>query len=239
MRKRTIPGKHIDASHVVDQLCEKWGPLSDAQRQLIADHLILRTYDSKEIIYQNGDVPSTLFICVEGIGYITRETKKRQRILSLIGPGDLFGFPAHFASGVYYSTAYCRRYSSLIATLPYEVLDRLLSESATTSLYFAKHLASLLAVSDIREEMLTQKHMRGRLAHTLLYLHWKFGCEADGMTLRIRPTRSEIGDLSNMTTSNVIRTLSQFAKEGLIVTEGKHILIPAPEKLERLSEDEE
>jgi CRP-like cAMP-binding protein len=90
-----------------------------------------------------------------------------------------------------------------------------------------------LAISDTHSEVLTQLPLRGRLIQSLLYLDGKFGTDADGHSLSIQITRAELGELSNMTTSNAIRTLSQLASEGLVKTEGKKIMLVDKEALKK------
>lgn len=70
-----------------------------------------------------------------------------------------------------------------------------------------------LGMSDTRTVNLTQKHIRGRLAESLLMLKDNYGMEEDGITLSIYMAREDLANLSNMTTSNAIRTLSCFADE--------------------------
>ena len=56
------------------------------------------------------------------------------------------------------------------------------------------------------------------------------------MTIKIYLSREDIANLSNMTTSNAIRTLSSFAGEGVIGIDGRKIRIQELPKLERISE---
>ena len=48
-------------------------------------------------------------------------------------------------------------------------------------------------------------------------------------------SREDIANLSNMTTSNAIRTLSTFASEGVIAIDGRKIKILDKVKLDRIS----
>ena len=48
-------------------------------------------------------------------------------------------------------------------------------------------------------------------------------------------SREDLANLSNMTTSNAIRTLSQFATERLITIDGRKIKIIDEEKLKKIS----
>jgi uncharacterized transporter YbjL len=64
--------------------------------------------------------------------------------------------------------------------------------------------------------VLTQKHLRGRLAEAILHIRDNYGTLEDGATLILNLSREDLASLSNMTTSNAIRTLSQFSADGLV-----------------------
>jgi CRP-like cAMP-binding protein len=95
----------------------------------------------------------------------------------------------------------------------------------------SKHLGG----SDTKIVTLTQKHIRGRLAEALLFLKDHYGMEEDGSTLSIYLSREDLANMSNMTTSNAIRTLSSFANEKMIVIDGKKIKIIEEEELRKIS----
>jgi CRP-like cAMP-binding protein len=69
----------------------------------------------------------------------------------------------------------------------------------------------------------------------LLLLLKNYGYEQDGQTLAMLLPREDLANMSNMTTSNAIRTLSQFAQEGLVVINGRHIQILNEKELEHIS----
>ena len=94
------------------------------------------------------------------------------------------------------------------------------------NVFFIRQLSIDLGISDERTVNLTQKHIRGRLAESLLFLKDTYGLEEDGSTLSIYLSREDLANLSNMTTSNAIRTLSNFATEKLIAIDEKKINIP-------------
>jgi CRP-like cAMP-binding protein len=64
----------------------------------------------------------------------------------------------------------------------------------------------------------------------------KYGVEDDGCTLAVYLSRDDIAHMSNMTTSNAIRTLSSFAQEGLIVIDGRKIKFVDCEALQVVSD---
>ena len=109
-------------------------------------------------------------------------------------------------------------------------------ENSDFAMLFLKELSSLLGISVERTMSLTQKHIRGRLAETLLQMKKKYGVEDDGQTLAVYLSRDDIAQMSNMTTSNAIRTLSAFAQEGIIIIDGRKIKFVDTDELQHISD---
>ena len=104
------------------------------------------------------------------------------------------------------------------------------------SISIVKSFATELGFSNDRTVTLTQKHIRGRLAESLIFLKDTYGYEDDEKTIKIYLSREDVANLSNMTTSNAIRTLSTFAQEEVISIDGRKIRILDLHKLERISD---
>lgn len=100
---------------------------------------------------------------------------------------------------------------------------------------FIHELSHNLGGSDTKIVNLTQKHIRGRLAEALIVLKEHYGFEDDNMTLRIYMAREDLANLSNMTTSNAIRTLSGFVAEKLITVDGRRIRLLNEPMLRKIS----
>jgi CRP-like cAMP-binding protein len=101
--------------------------------------------------------------------------------------------------------------------------------------YFIQDLSIDLGIADKRAVSLTQKHIRGRLAESLIFLRDNYGVEEDGATISIYLSREDLANLSNMTTSNAIRTLSTFANEKIIAMDGRKIKIIDEDQLRKIS----
>ena len=125
--------------------------------------------------------------------------------------------------------------SSVICKIPIELIYQWMSTNNKLAMFFIKLLAIDLGISDQRTVNLTQKHIRGRLAEALLFLKDSYGLEEDGATLSIYLSREDLANLSNMTTSNAIRTLSNFATEKLIIIDGRKIKLIDEERLKKIS----
>ena len=74
------------------------------------------------------------------------------------------------------------------------------------------------------------------VGQTLVMLMDKYGTEEDGKTLWGGMPREDLASFSNMTISNAIRTLSNFASEGIIELDGRRIRVLDEEKLRRISQ---
>ena len=101
--------------------------------------------------------------------------------------------------------------------------------------FFIRDLSRNLGGSDTKIVNLTQKHIRGRLAEALIVLLENYGYEDDGTTLRIYMAREDLANLSNMTTSNAIRTLTAFVNEKILFVDGRRIRIINEPMLRKVS----
>ena len=151
-------------------------------------------------------------------------------------PQGFFGYRAGFV-GDHYSTSSATFDTATVCQIPLPVIKTIIRDNNDVAIYFIKQLASLLGHADEQTVNLTQKHIRGRLAEALLRLKNKYGTEEDGKTLSICLSREDLANLSNMTTSNAIRTLSAFASEELISIDGKSIILLDEPKLLKISKN--
>ncbi len=102
-------------------------------------------------------------------------------------------------------------------------------------MFFIHELSRNLGGSNTKIVNLTQKHIRGRLAEALIVMLDNYGYEDDNSTLKIYMSREDLANLSNMTTSNAIRTLSAFVTEKLLIVDGRRIKIVNEAQLRKIS----
>ena len=69
--------------------------------------------------------------------------------------------------------------TSTIAMIPLHLVEQFMRENPSISIYLIRNLAKMLGDSDTRLINLTQKHIRGRLAESLLFLKENYGVEGD------------------------------------------------------------
>lgn len=227
--------KEIKLEEITAAIDDMWQLLTDEQRGLVAKSIETRRYKKHQVIYAEGETPSHLLCLIEGKVKIYRDgVGGRSQIMRVIKPVEYFGYRAYFAGGSFVTAAAAFE-NSVICTIPMSIIVRLVEENNRLAMFFIRLLAIDLGISDERTVNLTQKHIRGRLAESLLFLKEAYGLEEDGATISIFLSREDLANLSNMTTSNAIRTLSLFASEKLIAIDGRKIKIINEEELKKIS----
>ena len=227
--------REIKQEEMIAAIDDMWQLLTDEQRELVGQHLEARRYKKNQVIYSEGETPSHLLCLLEGKVKIYRDgVGGRSQIMRVIKTVEYFGYRAYFAGGSFVTAAAAFE-NSVICTIPMSLIVSLVQDNNQLAMFFIKHLAIDLGISDERTVNLTQKHIRGRLAESLLFLKETYGLEEDGATISIFLSREDLANLSNMTTSNAIRTLSIFASEKLIAIDGRKIKIINEEELKKIS----
>lgn len=209
--------------------------LTSAEKEELRSHLTITAYKKNEFIYQEGDKPSAFIFLIEGKVKIFKEgVGGREQIIRMTKPMGYVGYRALLADETHIATAVALEDSQVCLVSSGFFFGTLLRNSDCAILMLRK-LARELGFSNARTVNLTQKHIRGRLAESLVLLKEKYGFEHDGVSLKAYLSREDIANLSNMTTSNAIRTLSTFAGEKVIAIDGRKIKILDLQKLERIS----
>lgn len=209
--------------------------LSEEEKNVLRKNLFIQHYKKNEVIYSAGDVPTHMLCLISGKVKIFKDgISGRTQIIRVIKPVEYFGYRAYIANQNFVTAAAAFE-SSVICKIPIELIYQWMSTNNKLAMFFIKLLAIDLGISDQRTVNLTQKHIRGRLAEALLFLKDSYGLEEDGATLSIYLSREDLANLSNMTTSNAIRTLSTFASEKLIAIDGRKIKVIDEERLRKIS----
>lgn len=210
--------------------------LNQAEKEILDRHHMVSDFTKGETIINLGSKPKGLVCLAAGKAKIFRiGAGNREQIIKMMKPLNFIGYRSLFSDNPYPFSAVAIEES---ATVIFEkhALTGILKQNPDLAFRFIKVISDDLLYSNNRMISLTQKHVRGRIAESLLLLRDTYGVEADGRTLRIMLSREDLAHLSNMTTSNAIRTLSGLAAEKILEIEGRKILILDDKKLEAISE---
>lgn len=227
--------KELTELEIAESIPDLWQPLTQEQKEILAKDFTIQKYKKNENIYCEGETPTYLMCLLSGKVKIYKDgVGGRSQIIRVVKSHEYFAYRAYFAEENYV-TATAAFEPCTICLIPMPTIVKLIQENPELSMFFIRQLSKDLGISDERTVSLTQKHIRGRLAESLLFLKDTYGVEEDQCTLSIYLSREDLANLSNMTTSNAIRTLSNFAAEKLIIIDGRKIKLIEEEKLKRIS----
>ncbi len=220
---------------ISEDLAEIWSVLNAEEKRIITDNFQIHRYKKNQTIYAEKDEPEFLWTLLKGkVKKYKDGVGGRVQILRLIKPVQYFGYRAYFAGEHYVSSAATLE-PSILGTLPMKLVEEIIRKNSDLSMFFIHELSRNLGSSDTKIVNLTQKHIRGRLAEALSVLIDNYGYEDDRLTLNIYLGREDLANLSNMTTSNAIRTLGNFVNEHIIVVDGRKIKILNEPLLRKIS----
>jgi CRP/FNR family transcriptional regulator, polysaccharide utilization system transcription regulator len=226
----------LNCDNCIDNPKSIFHVLTPKEKEQLKKNHICAFYKKGDIIFKEGDKPTGLICLSEGKVKVFKEgVGGREQIVRMANPIGFIGYRALFAEEHHTATAVAIE-DSVVCIVDKESLYKLLRGNADLGLNIIKAFATELGFSVNRTVTLTQKHIRGRLAESLIFLKDTYGYEEDGHTIKIYLSREDVANLSNMTTSNAIRTLSTFAQEDVIAIDGRKIKIIDLSKLERISE---
>jgi len=227
--------QNIDVQSAFEAVCSLFHNLQPSEKEKMRENFTCSYIKRGEIIFRDGEKPTGLVCLFKGKVKIFKEgVGGRDQIVRMAKPVGFFGYRAMFADENHIATAEAIE-DSIICTIERDCLYEILHTNAELTFQVLKSLATELGFSNNRTITLTQKHIRGRLAESLLFLRDTYGLEDDNQTIKVYLSREDLANLSNMTTSNAIRTLSSFCNENVLELDGRRIKILDAYKLDRIS----
>ncbi|MDX1684451.1 MAG: Crp/Fnr family transcriptional regulator [Saprospiraceae bacterium] len=191
-------------------------------------------YQTGEFLYKEGTSPFGLMclntgkVKVSMTGYTENEL-----IVDLKKPVDLLGL-TNLLTGEKYTTSAIALEHSEICIIDLKDFTSVAKKNNRLLEKINEHLGFELLRTHQRMLGLTQKHMRARLADALLFVKEIFGQNMDG-SLNMDLKRSDLAALANMTTSNAIRTLSEFVDNQIVSVDRRRVTITSDNQLRMIS----
>ena len=231
VKKQPLP--ESQCPHLSKVLAPLWSKLSILEQEQLTLWTTCYAYEPNEMVYSHSDKLEFVYILAEGQVKLVLE-RDHPQITSIVKPSEFFGYSNFFAE----SPASIRAIAitkSIVYHFPIHGLETIIQSNPAVAMYFIRDLSSLLLKSFDQTICLTQKHIRGRLADTVIKLGRKFGTpDESGKYVEMSFSRADLSDLSCMNQSNVTRTLKTFEVEGLLRLDGKKIMITDPEGLDEV-----
>ncbi|MFM9151622.1 MAG: Crp/Fnr family transcriptional regulator [Candidatus Planktophila sp.] len=185
------------------------------------------------ILFKEGDSGEHVYVIVEGkLKLGTSSGDGRENLLSILGPGEMFGELSLFDPGPRTSTATAVTDSKLLS-LSHAKLIPWLRENPDVSLQLLARLAQRLRRTNEAVGDLVFSDVPGRVAKALLDLGERFGKESpEGLFVHHDLTQEELAQLVGASRETVNKALADFAGRGWLRLDGRAVLIT---DLDRLS----
>ncbi len=200
--------------------------LSPTDRQIVARAAVLKGFRRGERIVTQGQTGDAFFVIVRGrVAVSVLSPEGREVVLNTLTTGEHFGEMALLDDSPRSATVTAAERSEL-AVVTREVFFDLLKTNFALLRTLLSTFSRRLRHANATIEGLASLDVKGRLARYFHDLAVQRGRKAGGgWVVVVRPSQREIADTIGSSRETVSRTMSQLARENLIVPKGKAIYV--------------
>ncbi len=199
------------------------------RRQMTEVHL-----NRGEHLFLEGQDGDRMYVVLDGkLKLIRAAADGRENLLSVLGPGEMFGELSLFDPRPRTSSASAVTDATL-AALTHEALRPWLYERPEVSMHMLQALARRLRRANDLNADLVFTDVPGRVAKNLLDLADRFGeQEHDGLHVHHDLTQEELAQLVGASRETVNKALADFAARGWLQISARSVLILDAERLRK------
>lgn len=193
------------------------------------------SFPKNYILFRPGQKIFNLYLLTEGYIKESNITDKGNPVLyTFYQPGDIIGLKELLTGKIYLTEGICIDIIK-VTSIPVNEFEKHIFRDLTLSLKICEVFIQKSESIQAQLFYLVTKNLRGRLAFILIHILTKYGLDSN-RALNLKLTRADLASYANMTTANVIRTLSAFSHEKIIKTERRNIWITNESQLKRVLE---
>ena len=210
--------------------------LDDAASAFLLANMVSVKIAKGTILFAEGDGGDQLYVIAEGkLKLGTSSGDGRENLLSILGPGEMFGELSLFDPGPRTSTATAVTDAKLLS-LGQEKLLPWLAENPKVSLQLLASLAQRLRRTNEAVGDLVFSDVPGRVAKALIDLGERFGKKTEeGLFVHHDLTQEELAQLVGASRETVNKALADFAGRNWLKLDGRAVLITDFERLSKRS----
>ncbi len=188
------------------------------------------------ILFKEGDEGEHLYVIVDGkLKLGTSSGDGRENLLSILGPGEMFGELSLFDPGPRTSTATAVTDARLLS-LSHEKVIPWLKQNPEVSLQLLTRLSQRLRRTNEAVGDLVFSDVPGRVAKALIDLGDRFGkTTPEGLLVNHDLTQEELAQLVGASRETVNKALADFAGRGWLKLDGRSVLIADVDRLSKRS----
>ena len=185
-------------------------------------------------LFKEGDTGDRLFVVVEGkLKLGTSSIDGRENLLSILGPGDMFGELSLFDPGPRTATATAVTDARVLA-LAHDQVFGLVTQHPQVSLELLARLAQRLRRTNEVLADLVFSDVPGRVAKALMDLGSRFGVQKDdGLHVNHDLTQEELAQLVGASRETVNKALADFAARSWVRLEPRAVVVLDYERLSK------
>ena len=185
-------------------------------------------------LFKEGDAGDKLYIVVEGkLKLGTSSGDGRENLLSILGPGEMFGELSVFDPGPRTSTATAVTDTRLLA-LAHDQVIGWVTAHPQVSLQLLARLAQRLRRTNETLADLVFSDVPGRVAKAIMDLGSRFGVQKEeGLHVNPDLTQEELAQLVGASRETVNKALADFAGRGWVRLEPRAVVVLDFERLSK------
>lgn len=209
--------------------------LSEEGLEALAELCFTREFAKDGVIILAEEEGDALFVIEEGqVKVCISSEEGREVILSLLGPGAVFGELA-LLDGKPRSANVIATDDTSLVMLRRSDFQQLIYKTPQIAMALLAELAGRLRRTDRQIEGLALLDVTSRISETLLQLADDQGKDtAEGIAIDNRPTHQELANMSGTTRETVSRALKRLEDQGYISCRGRKIIILRENKRSRI-----
>ena len=219
------------------ELCELKGlffeNLEGDHLEMICSGKVEKEYAQGASIIKEGTLISDFTYLKSGLVKLYRSDHSgKEQIITIAKPFDYVSLLSVFSNDHYnYSVAALE--DSVTCNIKMEDIRSIVRDNGNLALNLLKRMSKVADKIILDSLEIRTKHLRGRVAFLLIYFSREvyFSPEFD-----LPLSRKEMAEFVGMTTENVIRTLSEFRRDGILKIYGKTIHIANMDTLKSIAE---
>lgn len=206
----------------------EWCVLNDQDLSTLNDTKTSTTYQTGQLIFNQGDTCAGVFCVVSGLVGIRKDDEQGNTVLvRLRHPGETIGYRDFFSSEFYTTSAEVLEPTQL-CYIDRKAVRGLLDRNPALGLSFLERLSGDLGAA---EDVILQSaslSTRVRFAHLLLTLKDRYAVvDEDGtMTMRLPLSRQDIADILGARPETIARVIHMLEKDEVAYFSGRAVIIP-------------
>jgi len=206
--------------------------LDDEAAHELRQSMVALKLSKGQVLFKEGQDGDRLYVVVHGkIKLGTTSTDGRENLLSILGPGEMFGELSLFDPEPRTSTATAVTDARLVS-LAHEAVIGLVTTNPQTSLELLRRLAQRLRKSNEILADLVFAVVPGRVAKAIMDLGERFGVmKEDGLHVNHDLTQEELAQLVGASRETVNKALADFAARGWVKLEPRAVLVTDVERV--------